>query len=49
MMEENTSGFGPSKGYVSNGVAILAALMLGYKIKPFDCDDPNVLIAVKAR
>ena len=49
MMEGNTSGFGPYKGYVSNGVAILAALMLDYKIKPLGYDDPNVLIAVKAR
>jgi hypothetical protein len=49
MMEGSTAGFGPYKGYVSNGVAILAALMLEYEIKPLGYDDPNVLIAVKAR
>lgn len=49
MMEGSTSGFGPYKGYVSNGVAILAALMLDYEIKPLGYDDPNVLIAVRAR
>lgn len=49
MMEGNTSGFEPYKGYVSNGVAILAALMLDYEIKPLGYENPNVLIAVKAK
>jgi hypothetical protein len=33
----------------SNCTAILAAMMLEFKIKPLGLDDPNGLIAAKAR
>ncbi len=46
-MEGSSRGYGPRKGYVSQGTAILACLLAGYKIKPGEPSEPNVRIALK--
>jgi hypothetical protein len=46
-MEGSHHGYKPYKGYVSNGTAILACLLVGCNIQTIHTNEPNVLIAVK--